>query len=651
MATNTLIRLRCATQLDVQWRLSDGVVVKEGDVLAELMTLEKTTSTVLASPVYGTLKILQERQNESNGEVDVGYIIVCQHDLVRDNLCLMCMYKFEDGARHTVKVILNDGQAMHVSENQAKQMDNDNIARMLKNAKLTLVLDLDHTLLHAVRHEDLIDPVENYKDIIHFEIPGIPTPHVLKLRPGLSTFLNELSSKYEMWIYTHGTRQYAEKIAEIIDPNQTYFGGRIVSRSDTPDIGHKSLKLLFPSCDDSMIIVLDDRIDVWKENYENVFIIEAYRYFNTRAEINNASGKSGQSDGTKEDAHLTKACRVLKNAHERFFLPGGALDVETQRSGRGRSVKKIMLNLRHEVFKGCNIVFSGVIPQHKPPETDYLWKLALSFGARPSLTLDDFPITHLIIDPRRLGSKKYMEAKEKGNVLMIEPQWLVDSASEWMRLDEAKYAISTSRKTPEVETKEPIEEGQQEEESKKEETPIAPVISQVKQNKQPIKGILASPQTGGQQPKKSVRFVEEEKPAASKPQFGNLPKSRVAVKNGPRPAIITPKGVVASGGSLEFVSKISQLKSRAVVPPRFNRVVAQQEAPRAASPDPPRDVDDIFSKYEAAEEEEEKQLQPKRKSELFQERSKKKQKETIQEPDDEDDDAVDDLDDELFNDT
>jgi FCP1-like phosphatase family protein len=101
-------------------------------------------------------------------------------------------------------------------------------------------------------------------DMHFFFIPGLPQQHVVKLRPGLETFLKQASSIYDLFIYTHGTRLYAEQIAKIIDPDDAYFHHRIVARTDTPDMGHKSLKLLFPSCDDSMIMVLDDRIDVWK---------------------------------------------------------------------------------------------------------------------------------------------------------------------------------------------------------------------------------------------------------------------------------------------------------------------------------------------------------------------------------------------------
>lgn len=138
----------------------------------------------------------------------------------------------------------------------------------------------------------------------------------MKLRPGLISFLQDLSQRYDLFIYTHGTRLYAEQIAKIIDPNGSFFQHRIVARTDMPDMRHKSLKLLFPSCDDSMILVLDDRIDVWKENEGNVFLIEPFHFFKCTAEINNAAGTGVlgvEADDAEEteDTNLTHAKTVL----------------------------------------------------------------------------------------------------------------------------------------------------------------------------------------------------------------------------------------------------------------------------------------------------------------------------------------------------
>ena len=46
-------------------------------------------------------------------------------------------------------------------------------------------------------------------------------------------FLDRMSEKYEMHVYTMGTRAYAEKVCAAIDPDGRLFGGRILSRDES----------------------------------------------------------------------------------------------------------------------------------------------------------------------------------------------------------------------------------------------------------------------------------------------------------------------------------------------------------------------------------------------------------------------------------
>ena len=42
-----------------------------------------------------------------------------------------------------------------------------------------------------------------------------------------------MASKYEMHVYTMGTRAYAEEVCAAIDPEGKIFGGRILSRDES----------------------------------------------------------------------------------------------------------------------------------------------------------------------------------------------------------------------------------------------------------------------------------------------------------------------------------------------------------------------------------------------------------------------------------
>ena len=64
----------------------------------------------------------------------------------------------------------------------------------------------------------------------------------LHTRPGWKEFLTNVAKKYEMHVYTMGTRAYAEEVCAAIDPDGSLFGGRILSRDES---GSKS-RLCFP---------------------------------------------------------------------------------------------------------------------------------------------------------------------------------------------------------------------------------------------------------------------------------------------------------------------------------------------------------------------------------------------------------------------
>lgn len=52
-------------------------------------------------------------------------------------------------------------------------------------------------------------------------------------RPGWQEFLASTAKKYEMHVYTMGTRAYAEEVCAAIDPDRSIFGGRILSRDES----------------------------------------------------------------------------------------------------------------------------------------------------------------------------------------------------------------------------------------------------------------------------------------------------------------------------------------------------------------------------------------------------------------------------------
>jgi len=193
----------------------------------------------------------------------------------------------------------HDTQMLRISQREASRREEEAKRRLLASRKLSLVVDLDQTIIHAA-----VDPTiaewqkdkdnpnyEAVKDVRAFQLiddgPGMRGCwYYIKLRPGLKDFLEQISQMYELHIYTMGTRQYAEQIANIVDPDRKYFGDRILSRDESGSMTNKNLERLFP-IDTKMVVIIDDRGDVWKWNANLVRVIP-FDFFVGTGDINSS---------------------------------------------------------------------------------------------------------------------------------------------------------------------------------------------------------------------------------------------------------------------------------------------------------------------------------------------------------------------------
>jgi len=214
---------------------------------------------------------------------------------------------------------------LKLSESEASKHSESAKKRLLQSRKLSLVVDLDQTIIHAAFDPTIgewkSDPTNpNYEalqDVQSFKLKDENTnntaeteyyiqkragkfdykilqqrpkseakmsKYFTKLRPGLSEFLEEISKKYELHIYTMATRAYAREVAAIIDPQHKYFGDRIVSRDESGSISHKFLQRIFP-IDTKLVVIIDDRADVWQWS-PNLIKVNPYCFFVGTGDIN-----------------------------------------------------------------------------------------------------------------------------------------------------------------------------------------------------------------------------------------------------------------------------------------------------------------------------------------------------------------------------
>jgi RNA polymerase II subunit A-like phosphatase len=400
----------------------------------------------------------------------------------------------------------------------ARHADQSARARLAASSKLVLVCDLDATLIHATTERDLsrhgdLDRIERLAaaqqaghgepDLYPIMVPGrAGAPHDrhwLKLRPFCRKFLAAANELYELWIYTHGTRSYAEQIQAVIDPERALFGSRCIARDDVKEgsamdvercaVHIKTLAQIFPDANSaqdsnlSITLVIDDKTKVWKER-ANVLEVRPYVFYGTtsargedapaaapaapsaaapsaaapeRASASAAESAAEKSAASAVSAASAAAARLLASEHAR-------LDTDSQlrhvlrmlkrvhrehfaHRGRGAGsapevdVRRILRQSRLGTLFNVSVVFSGRWPvtvTEAEVRADPLWQQASAFGAHCSRELQEHT-THVIA--WRGVTPKVRRAARMAGVWIVTPEWLAHSVESWRRLDEQGFTL------------------------------------------------------------------------------------------------------------------------------------------------------------------------------------------------------------------
>ena len=273
---------------------------------------DETTYTEYDSPAEGTLKEWRIQEGQVIG-ADTACMTVeeaCGHEVQIQGMCSLCgadmteinwASEERDADRATINMT-HDQTGLMVSESVAQRAEHDTQKRLLRQRKLSLVVDLDQTIIHACIEptvgewqRDPSNPNHDaVKDVRSFQLNddgprGLASgcTYYIKLRPGLAEFLEEVSTMYELHVYTMGTRAYALNIAKIVDPDHKLFGNRVISRDENGSITSKSLQRLFPVSTD-MVVIIDDRADVWPTNRANLIKVVPYDFFKGIGDINSS---------------------------------------------------------------------------------------------------------------------------------------------------------------------------------------------------------------------------------------------------------------------------------------------------------------------------------------------------------------------------
>ncbi|EYC01942.1 hypothetical protein Y032_0103g3549 [Ancylostoma ceylanicum] len=435
-----------------QRKTTDGSYVLKDAVVLEYKT-PSGEMVKLRAPIEGvvTFDRAAKKGAEMVQDMLVARIEPCQHAIVIKDMCATCGRDLREkngraGQRRedsTANVsMIHHVPELIVSDDLAKEIGSADLKNVLSSRKLVLLVDLDQTIIHTTNRPFKVDP-NMHCDIHTYKMFG--TEYHTKLRPYTHEFLEHMSALFEMHIITYGQRQYAHKIAEILDPKKILFAQRILSRDELFSAQHKTrnLRALFP-CGDQLIAIIDDRADVWQFS-EALIQVKPYRFFKEVGDINAPAGGSKEGllpvdveDDAEHDRTLEYIERMLTDIHSNFYK-------HYDKTQEVRDVKVVISYLKKQILRGLVVVLSGVVPLGVKPEHSEAYRLCVQFGAVVADQVTE-QTTHLIAV--RWGTTKVMAAFKMG-IPIVTPHWLYACVEKLTKVDEKEFELTKDSKPPE----------------------------------------------------------------------------------------------------------------------------------------------------------------------------------------------------------
>ena len=311
--------------------------------------------------------------------------------------------------------------------------------------KLSLVLDLDQTLVHAMKLSELLadagpksdgllrlsqtDNPKLVEEVTGRMIFGGPDAeprqllatrldgemYLIKLRPGLRQFLLELAEQYELHIYTKANRNYLNFLLYELDPVGKLFTSA-VARDDSPDLD-TDVKILDRVCCRDMreVVVFDDRVDVWNETPANVVRAQPYNFLQTKKFALLKAFEDGIAGNPSNaaldfDRHLYAIRDVLHKIFNEFV------------KARTVPAPQIISRVRKEVLKDVSLQFTGFTDMQSHVRE------AEEFGATCNESEDP-----AVLVAAKHTKRVYDTKKDGSNTRVVHWSWMEHVRSTWTK--------------------------------------------------------------------------------------------------------------------------------------------------------------------------------------------------------------------------
>lgn len=165
--------------------------------------------------------------------------------------------------------------------------------------------------------------------------------------------------------------------------------------------------------------------------------------------------------GDGDDDYLLHLEDILRRIHAVFYETMDVIRSKTPEEAKNipstvkycspgtttPDAKVIVTELRRDVLRGANVVFTGVIPTSAKQEDSQPWRIARGLGAKVSngiVTPKDTKCnsdvtTHVIAG--RLGTEKSYRAVKSRGIKLVNPGWLFCCHERWEWVDERLFPV------------------------------------------------------------------------------------------------------------------------------------------------------------------------------------------------------------------
>ena len=140
-----------------------------------------------------------------------------------------------------------------------------------KGKRLTLVLDLDETLVHS---ESIYVP--DYNTRVEVQLGEAKWSVWVRYRPGLFPFLKKANKHCEVVLFTAGLEAYAEAVLAFIDPNRRLIRHRYYRDSciEINGVHIKDLSVL--GRDLHKVVIVDNSMNAFAGNLDNGILVPSW---------------------------------------------------------------------------------------------------------------------------------------------------------------------------------------------------------------------------------------------------------------------------------------------------------------------------------------------------------------------------------------